>query len=278
VGSSRPATINWDYDNNGASDAVETTSYDTAGRVLRTSYAYTGDGQVDRFNVFGTDPRMDEFAYDASGRGVSAFNTQVGGTTRFEVVYGAGGQAVRADVTATSGGSTFTGQFGFVYSGTLLTGLTRTLMGVSNGGSLFTYDAQGRRTSEVETDASGGAPVRTDYTWNADNTLATVRTDLDADGRNVRYQLTYVAGRQTRTVKTVGGIVFYTVDFSYDGLGRLAQARIDRFGDGTVDAVMTINWQTGPCTDVLLPLWDPLVDSVTAWGSSLRGESNRCGP
>lgn len=267
-----------DYDNNGVTDAVETISYDTAGRVLRASYAYTGDGQVDRYNFTGTDPTTNEYVYDSSGRVMSVLNTQAGGTTRFEFVYGASGQAARADVTATSGGATFTGQLAFAYSGTLLTEVVTTVMGVSGDRSLFTYDAQGRRTSEVETDAVGGAPFRTDYTWNSDNTLATYRTDLDADGTNVRYQLTYVAGRQTRTVKTVGGSVFYTVDFSYDGQGRLAQARFDRLGDGTIDAVMTINWQAGPCTDVLLPLWDPLVDSVTAWGSSLRGESNRCGP
>jgi len=117
----------------------------------------------------------------------------------------------------------------------------------------------------------------TEYVWSNDDQLTEVRRDFDASGRNVRYTMSYAAGLQTRTVKTVAGAVSYTVEFSYDARGRVQQARFDRLGDGSVDAVWTLRWEDAPCVELVLPVWDPLIDTRTGWRASLRGETGRCG-
>lgn len=114
--------------------------------------------------------------------------------------------------------------------------------------------------------------------WNADGSLAEVRRDQDADGLNVRYTMTYVAGLQTRTVKTVAGQPGYTVDFVRDAQGRVSQGRFDLGSNGTVDAVWTVTWETGACRKLGFPDFDPLLDSISGLGSSATGLFDPCGP
>jgi hypothetical protein len=118
--------------------------------------------------------------------------------------------------------------------------------------------------------------VETVYGWNDDGTLATVERDLDADGTDVRYEMSYENGRQTSTRKSVGGVLRYAVRFEYDSDGRLAKAIFDVGGDGSDDAVWTLSWQAGACRAITLPIFDPLIDSNTGHNSTSTGTVGRC--
>jgi hypothetical protein len=37
--------------------------------------------------------------------------------------------------------------------------------------------------------------------------------------------------------------------------------------DGSVDAVVTVSWEDGVCTDVVFPLYEPLIDTISGRAS-----------
>lgn len=274
---SRIAQISFDFDNNGSADALETASYDASGRQLSSSYRYTGDGTPDLLNLAGTAATSNGLAYDAQGRVSELQNESGGGRSVFAFAYGADGLASSATTTVNAAGQTYTGGISFAYTGGLATLLTQTLPGGMTSTTSYRYDTRGRRIAKEERMAGSPAAALTDYTWTPEDRLATVRMDIDSNSEEALYTLVYQDGRQTRSVKTVAGIVRYSVDFSYDARGRVQQARFDRLGDGSIDAVWTLSWEDAPCRDLRLPLWDPLIDSRTGLGFSLNGEVARCG-
>ena len=266
---SRIVSLSMDFDANGVADATETATYDSAGRALTSQYRYTGDAVADRLNLAGTAATSNGYSYDAQGRPTRFDNTQAGGSSSFAFVYGADGLASSGTFNATSTGGSFSGSMAFAYTNGLLSTFTQTLAGQTPSITTYRHDARGRRIAKEE------GTLRTDYSWDDDNRLTRVRRD-GPSGEEV-YTMRYAAGLQTETVKTVAGAVAYRVDFSHDARGRVVQLRFDRLGDGSVDAVWTPTWEDGPCIDTVQPLWDPLLDTRTGWGSSVRGETASCG-
>ncbi len=66
----RPVTETYDFENNGQVDGVQTFSYDSSGRLIRSHYLYSGDGTDDQyeFRFKNVKEEVSEFTYDVSGR------------------------------------------------------------------------------------------------------------------------------------------------------------------------------------------------------------------
>jgi YD repeat-containing protein len=265
----RLSIISLDMDNNGTPDATDTLTYDAAGRVVESRYVYSGDGTTDLFVGEGTQSRTTTYSYDADGR----VSSVTAADTSFTFTFGNTGLPLRADVSTMG----IDGRIDFTHdaAGLMIRAVT-TVAGSAFGTDTFQYDAAGRRTLERETAPGDTSGVQTVYTWNEDGTLAAVARDVDADGLNVRYEMTYADGRQTGTRKSVGGAVRYTVNFEYDASGRPTRTHFDVGGDGGVDAVWTLTWQAGACRAVTLPVFDPLLDSITGYGSNSTGKLANC--
>lgn len=274
AGGTRQASISFDLDNNGVADAQETLRYDSEGRLTQRAYVYTGDAVADRMDGRGQGAVTETFGYDGQSRMSSFGTTSSEGAVSMSFVYDSGELPTRADVSAAG----MVGQRNYVYdTAGLLQRVDLLIQGQLFGSTSFEHDAQGRRSLAAESDPAGSGVARTRYTWNADGSLAAVARDIDADGFDVAYSMTYENGRQATTRKSVAGQVLYSVRFAYDSQGRIERATIDMGSDGSDDAVMTVTWEAGACRSVRLPEFDPLLDSVTGWGSSATGRLSHCG-
>lgn len=268
----RQAALSYDFDNNGVVDAVQSLVYDAAGRVVERRFVRTNSVSSDKF-----DPVEDEIVsivesltYDAQSRLVA--NSSPG--LRFSHIYdGSSALALRTEISAD--GSAL-GTWAYTYSGNLMTQAQRTTV-FGNSVDTFAYDAQGRRLSWLES-GEDSATVQTAYTWNSDGKLVMVDREVDSEGGRALYTMAYAGGRQTGTVKTVDGAPSYSVAFTYDAQGRLLRAEFDDGSNGSVDAVWTLTWETGACVAIRLPEFDPLMDSISGYGSSSDGTVSNCGP
>lgn len=157
----RQASIQYDFENDGTTDAVKSTLYDASGRVLQSRYRYTGDAQADRFNPLGVGSVDEDVAHDDAGRMLHYTVAQNGGSTRFSFVYAADGLAERADLSMSRGGGNFTGQRLYDRANGVLT----QVRSVSDGQTLsidsYGHDAAGRRNRLAE-GSDTGAPTVTD--------------------------------------------------------------------------------------------------------------------
>ncbi len=273
------ASVSYDHDNNGVADAVETYTYDASGRPTRMQYVHTGDGTADKFAPYPAQNKRTEFTYDGAGRITQWLDVQGGDRTSFAFTLDNANHPISATFDAQPAGqSPMTGSLAFTWVNNQLRQMVQTLGGgqsITNYG----YDVSSRRIQESSPGLNGGADLVTStYTWNSDSTLASVFKAVDGDGINARYTMRYFLGRQFDTVKTVNGQAAYTVTFTHDAQGRLTKASFDAGSNGSVDAVWTITWEDGACTPITLPIFDPLINSVTGYGHSLAGEFSLCAP
>lgn len=78
--------IDYDYDNNGVAEGVETFSYDDSGRLVLSTYLYTADGTADLPTSFGNPNRGFKtveitYTYDDIGRVITSNNIAVSNTS-----------------------------------------------------------------------------------------------------------------------------------------------------------------------------------------------------
>jgi RHS repeat-associated protein len=99
----------------------------------------------------------------------------------------------------------------------------------ANGSTLissynYTYDAEGNRLSQVET--NGGAPETTGYTYDTFNRLLSVSYPIDTTfptGRVVTYEYDSVGNRVRETERDGTGVVIADKKGTFDGINRLTQ-------------------------------------------------------
>lgn len=269
----RQASLSYDFDNNGVADAVTTLIYDAEGRPTERRYVYSGDGTADRFDPFDDQggPVVDRFTYDAQSR----LQSWDAGGLVFSYTYGVDGLATRVDATSPVGRAAAE----FIYSGNLRTQALRTLEGNLVATDIYEYDGQGRRVLTGELNPDGTVFEDTRYAWDGNGRLTSADVAFDADSNGPsRYVMAYAGGLQVSTIKTYGNQPGYSVAFSHDTGGRLLRIEFDLGSNGSVDAVWTMTWESGPCRPVRLPDFDPLMDSISGYGSSSDGTVSNCGP
>ena len=264
----RPTVIEYDYDNNGTTDATSTLSYDDNGRVTREEYVNNGDGMPDAFDLYDGAPQFTyDFAYDNEGRLLSNKRTSSVSTVEFVHNYDANGNVIRIDVSNTSS----------------ILGINRTYMVYSYNGNQaqqfdiyltrddtllltesFAYDMQGRVVQDMGISPVGGMGYERRYTWDAQGRLDFHEHDGNGDGI---YEITYdyifndTSGKLEQRTNTHSSrpdpadFDNFTEFFSYDANGQIETIEYDNNNDGSMDAVARVTQrESGLCTAVYFPL------------------------
>jgi hypothetical protein len=260
----RVARMRYDYDNNGTFEGLSEFLYDTSGRLTQERYTYIDDGDDD-LHIAGTlqsylgREDLDNtttYTYDADGRVETWVIRDNLNSTSTSYTYDAGDLITRADeVNQNSAGAVlFSAYHELEYSGEQL--IKHTQFNSSDSSLLNTYnidyDSDGyvitnqmtsnlsthesilsytylssgltERIDEIAPDASSPSVIAAEYTYNADEQVT--RFDLHA------------------------------ADFSWERLfgddGKVSEVRVDTSLDGSVDAVVMIEWEQGDCTPVML--------------------------
>jgi len=262
----RPTMIEYDYDNNGVTDAISTLSYDENGRVVRDEYANTGDGTPDLFDLFDNEAEiLNEFTYDGNGRLASNKRMDSNSTLEFIYSYNGSGQVSRVDITVESVVGIVGTYSVYTYNGNLAQQADLFLASndVLQLTEQYRYDADGQVTQDLGLFTTGVAAYERQYTWDANNRLDFFAFDRQADGifeATSDYIFDATSGLLVQRIN-VNTDQFaqpfdnFTETFIYDANNQLDMVEYDNNNDGSIDAVGRITQrESGPCVAVYIPL------------------------
>lgn len=264
----RISRIRYDLDNNGDIDSVRTFSYDADGRVIAEHYTYTGDGAADTdFGSFSIDAPPDDqtvtYTYDSAGL-LQLWSTVDASGDRIDSRYEYGNDALvdryTLDMVNAQGALTNSMVFELDYTGTQLTGWRHF---INSGGTLMqsaalTHNAGGQVQSDLLTVAMTSAQTLTEYTYTAAGTIDRVRqSDPASSAFFNEHDYAYDSGNALVAKISTGSSTDddYRWDYTVNGDGLRTQWRIDLGSNLTVEAVVHIEWESGPCRQTFF--WAP---------------------
>ncbi|MET0050956.1 MAG: hypothetical protein ABW095_07720 [Candidatus Thiodiazotropha sp.] len=267
---SRVSRVRFDFDNNGVFEGVREYEYASDGKIIQERYTYTDDGTADvelgnaltlsnSIDVDSVDETV-SYAYDSEGRLQTwvGYNNETRQTCRY--TYNADDLITRIDVTIEDGSGAITSQYqhALSYSGQRLVEHTMTMDGETSPTLEFAivYDAAGYVIENNMTTTQSGLVSRYAYTY-----LANDRTDTITDtvptlsayrmafefGYNVDDQPAYL----NFITEGTGNDSRYSFVEQYDADGRHVTRQVDDRIDGTIDAVVEIEWEEMACVPVL---------------------------
>ncbi|MFK8013932.1 MAG: thrombospondin type 3 repeat-containing protein [Gammaproteobacteria bacterium] len=265
----RPASVDFDFDNNGLVDAQSVITYDDDGNVTSQTYTITGDGTPDLFNpVSDANFQADYTWEDGLLTLVEQDNITDGNDFVSAISYVDGVMTSTVEsVFDAMGGLVAQVNIDYDYLDDLRVRDTWTF-GPDNLPLLIidhVYDGNGliATSSWVNQLTPGGQEF--DFTWNTDGKLTQRRTDADADGVFEEViDIEHAGG--VSTMRTVTGSLSFTpADYTetpaYDTDGRILRIDYDANIDGSIDAVGTPVWEEGPCQPFFLPTLNPTNES-----------------
>ena len=258
----RVKRIRFDLDNNGVADGVKEFAYDAAGFLVSEEYVYTGDGTPDAdllssvgltLNFTGKDDEDERitYEYDANGRLQKWSATSASGTQGFTYTYDALDRVTQADMGGVRYDISYTGSELSAYDGFIGTSATPFTR------NTLTYDGAGRVARATGLDTRSGLETHIDFTFRADGAIVSRhQTSPDIPGFFGTFDFAYGSSMEpvavTQTSSVSGAL---RVDNSLDAAGRGIRSEFDMFADGTVDAAIDIEWESGKCESVLF--WAP---------------------
>ncbi len=267
----RVARVRYDFDNNGVFEGTREYEYDTNGRIVQERYTYVDDGTPDislagtLSNSVGLDP-LDEtvtYAYDADGR----LQTWTGRTseTRQTLTYTFDNDDLitRVDASVEDGSGAVTSRYHhtLTYSGQRLVGHTMTVDGQVSPMQEYEigYDASGYVVSNRQTNTDTGLVSLYAYTYLSNGRPDTITDTVSSlPSYLMTFEFGYDASDRPAYLHFLSqGISTnrFSIEEQYDGNGRHIARHIDEQLDGTMDATAQIEWEDGPCSQVLT--WYP---------------------
>jgi YD repeat-containing protein len=253
----RVVRMSYDLDNNGTNEVVVNVSYDDLGRVKQEQSAYTSDGVADAplddygFNIVSTDPtHLVSYGYNAQG----LVGSYADGAFSVNYTYDSAGlltQSIAAvpmpmitDLQVVSGRLE-------AYKSTI-----PDIGAPAQQNTVLTYDSQGRVATSTTISGVSGTPNVTTFTWRSDGLVEKVARRLSgvaapADFVSDEVTTYDIKGRPdtvVHTVKKSGLLKTYKV--TYDYVANLQQ--IDLGNDGSIDAVVKVETESGACRAVYL--------------------------
>ncbi len=276
--------VEYDYDNNGTSDAISLLTYDELGRLILNEHIYTDDGTADLLVVIKETAVTNEITYDANGRVASNYRLDDDqGGNEFIYTYDPGtGLLTRTDVVTSdlSGNTTSEAYVLYTYSGNDV--ISYSIYLSSNDMLLltsdFTYDANGRIIQEDGSSAVAAARFIKRYTWDNNGRLEFYEEDKTADGVfEVTHDYVFdgVTGLLIERIKNDTGPFAdpddtRTESYIYDTNNRLESVEYDKDHDGTIDAISFVaEREAGLCLAEYIPFLIPSVGQDGIPGSNV---------
>ena len=199
----------WTYDANnkmtkhekflgsGTANGYETWEYDASGHQIRwnnyaltalsnyTTSQWSGDNLIRLTSYSGASvvQSIDTFSYDAQGHQLTSVKLHADGTTWSYSVFTYDGSGNMLTERRYEANGSLRGGTNNIWSGTLLTKSEQLdTAGAVSSTVTSTYNASGKKTEELATNASGGQTGRKTYTYDANGNLTeyTERNALDA--------------------------------------------------------------------------------------------------
>jgi len=264
----RVTRVDYDYDNNGTTDATDTIAYDANGRVNLATYLYNDDGTADILNLrdTGTVQETNSFSYDSNGNLIIFIIDRLFQRIEVNVTYDNTGLLTRQDfqVLNSSGGQTTAISWNFAYSGQQLNEVDGFFNSNATPTSTqsFSYDSTGLPASSRF--FAGSIATTTTFNWRSDGQLNNLDSQSD-NGDSSSVVLTYDAqGLQQSQTWLNNGQGFnlseitgknYIRSIVYDVQNRPLVISYDQDSNGSVDATVTLTWESAVC--IPATLWAP---------------------
>lgn len=269
----RLVAVDFDYDNNGLSDASQSISYDGNGRATGVNYVYTGDGTPDLFVTEDDDAAQETsiVTYTVDDL-VATFDLDrqlmPSGSESSDATYTyTGGNLTRFDAVSVLGGSSSESYGDFSYVSGRLENLA--VRNAADDSILFLqdYDYGPDDLPNLVTLLSAGVNTTTTLNFRADGQLddltsttsfgamqlgvGTADYVYDANGRIQSESWAVVSGFAGSPFSEFANET-YLKTYSYDGQNLRILEEIDIDDDGSVDATRTLVWQAGSCVPAFI--------------------------
>jgi len=257
----RISRVDYDYDNNGVMDAVETYTYDSLGRMTRSAYVYTDDGTP---NTFVEKEEFDltfDVTYDSNNRMTYHKFTTPTTITEFTYTYDAGtGLLARADVKVTTGG--FVTDTYILYSATggrIVQGDTyQTSDDSLQLSATYTYNTAGQLIQSVSSNSFG--TFTQDFTRDGSGRLDMQVTSSTFDTFIQSHDNVFDTSNRLATRINVNTNPFadqydnYTETYNYNASNELTSVDFDNNSNGSIDGrAFAGATENAPCIAVHIP-------------------------
>lgn len=266
--SSRLARIRYDFDNNGVFEGLREFTYDSSGRVSMERYTYNDDGTTDvdlkSFTLANslvnsdTVPESTDYSYTADG------------LLEAEVISGPSGRettnyAYRSDKLVGSvhtvkedntGAVTADISTALTYTDTRLDSFSINIAGQSEPFLRydFNYGGTGLLDYVIQT-MSSGIQVQQNFSWRADGKIDLITFELlnSQAGIILTVDYEYDSAGKLLARKSISDDPDeqYQWLFSYDSSNRMTGMEVDLGSDGSVEAQLSMEWESGPCLPVI---------------------------
>jgi YD repeat-containing protein len=260
----RVVRMRYDYDNNGTFEGLSEFFYDTSGRITQERYTYVDDGDDD-LHIAGTlqsylgREDLDNtttYTYDANGRLQTWEISDNQGATTISYTYNVDDLISRADEVNenSTGAELFNAYHVLEYSGMQL--IKHAYYNGSDSSLLHTYhidyDSSGYVITNQMTSNLSAYESILSYTY-----LSSGLTDrIDEIAPDASSSSVIAAEYAYNDAEQVTRFDLHTGDFGWERLfdsdGRVSEVQVDTSLDGSVDAVVTIEWEQAVCTPVML--------------------------
>jgi len=265
---SRPARIHYDFDNNGIFEGLREFSYDSSGRVSMERYTYTDDGTTDvdlkTFTLANSLVNSDAVPESTD------YSYSVDGLLETEVISGPSGRETtnytyRDDKLVSSVHSVIEDNTGAVtadistpltYTDTRLDSFSINIAGQSEPFLRydFNYGNTGLLDSVIQTMLSG-IQVLQNFSWRPDGKIDLITYEFlnSQEGiiQTVDYEYDSAGKLIARTTISDDPDEQSRLIFSYDNNNRMTGMEVDLGSDGSVEAKLSMEWESGPCLPVM---------------------------
>jgi len=239
----------YDFDNNGVAEGVTEYSYDSAGRLVSERYAYADDGVPDTdFATFSlgvpsgaaASNQVTTYTYDGDGNLASMEIVNDAETITGVYAHGADGRYLTADY------DTFAHEV--TYDSDRVDHVDTMVGGSAVQGFDYSYLA-GQVSRVTWTQPGSAAETYDDFEWYADGWIKSITTTTNTSSVITYRTFTYDSGKPTKRLNTRSdGTDTYSWTNDYGSSGYVT--RIDLEDDGSVEATVTVEFETGECVDV----------------------------
>jgi YD repeat-containing protein len=259
--------MRFDYDNNGSFEGLSEFFYDADGRISEERYSYVDDGVADLHQAgtlqsyLGREDldNTTSYTYDTDGRLQSWVISDSLNTTTISYSYDANGLITRVDEVNQSGSGAllFSSYHVLEYSGQQL--IRHTQYDASDSSRLSTYQIYYDNSGYVVTNQmnSNLSSYESLLSYSYLSNGLTDRIDEIAPSPSSTSEL--AAEYAYNNAGQVTRFDLHVADFRWERLfganGKVSEVRVDNALDGSVDAVVSIEWEQAVCTPVLL--WNP---------------------
>ncbi len=265
--SQRVVRMRFDYDNNGTFEGLSEFFYDASGRITEERYSYVDDGVADLHQAgtlqsFLGREELDNttsYTYDANGRLQSWVISDSLNTTTTSYSYDANDLITRVDEVNQSGTGAvlFSSYHMLDYSGQQL--IRHTQYDTSDSSRISTYqiyyDGSGYVvTNQMNSNLSSYESLLS-YSYLSNgltDRIDEIAPDPSSTSELAAEYAYNAAGQVTR-------FDLHVADFRWERLfsadGKVSEVRVDNAMDGSVDAVVMVEWEQAACTPVIL--WNP---------------------